>query len=105
MTVLGRMKASWKRQMMDQSFYRKPDGMGDKFLTIHKPLQGGISPGRRPGQQRHMVEVPKGGLLIQVPYFDPASAQKRNRKVQVKPVASTAAILLEGRERQVPDFP
>ena len=91
-TVLGRMKASWKRQMMDQSFYRKPDGMGDKFLTIHKPLQGGISPGRRPGQRRHMVEVPKGGLLIQVPYFDPASAQKRNRKVQVKPVASTAAI-------------
>lgn len=91
-TVLGKMKANWKRQLMDQSFYQKPEVIDDKFLKKHKPLDKDETSTHKNGQRRKTVAVPKGGLLIQVPYFDEATKQLRKRKVQVKPVASTAAI-------------
>jgi hypothetical protein len=88
-TVLGKMKANWRRQIMDQSFYQEPDSTDDAFLKIHKPVEDAGAEGK----MRHKtVSVPKGGLVVQVPYTDPATRTRRKRKVQVKPIASVAAI-------------
>jgi len=88
-TVLGKMKANWRRQIMDQSFYQHPNSTDDAFLQIHKPVEDAGAEGK----MRHKTAtVPKGGLVIRVPYTDPATRTRRMRKVQVKPIASVAAI-------------
>jgi 5-methylcytosine-specific restriction endonuclease McrA len=89
---LGKIKANWKRKLMDQSFYRRPEKLNDSVLEIHKPLRDSSAKGIQPNQRRYTAKVPKGGLLVQVPYLNPVTGTKEKRKVQVKPYASTAAI-------------
>ena len=97
-TVLGKIKANWRRQIMDQSFYQDPDSKDDAFLKIHKPVEDAGAEGK----MRHKtVRVPKGGLVVQVPYTDPATRSRRMRKVQVKPIASIAAIFWQDDRRRL----
>lgn len=87
---LGSLKARSSRQLMDLSFYQSPMNRQDKRLQIRKPIE---NPSDSPGSQRRKtVSKQKGGLVIQVGYFDPAYRVRRQRKVQVKPIQSTAAV-------------
>lgn len=86
--VLGKLQASWKRQIMDQSFYQKPADLDVPKLKIHRSLEQPTAG----GQRRETQESQKGGLVIQVPYRERVTGRRLVRKVQVKPIQSTAAI-------------
>lgn len=90
--TLGKIRARWKSKLIDMSLYKNPETLDDKFLKIHKQLKtpvdiGGIV------KRRYIKKVPKGGLVIQIPYYNPITKTKEKRKVQVKPISSISAIL------------
>jgi 5-methylcytosine-specific restriction endonuclease McrA len=96
-TVIGKLRPRWKRQLVDQIFYNDPQTTDDSSLRIRKPIEDFTGE-----QRRQTVAVPKGGLVIQIPYYDPRSRKRRLRKVQVKPISSTAAIFwTDGKKLQI----
>ncbi|OGP65397.1 MAG: hypothetical protein A3K22_06405 [Deltaproteobacteria bacterium RBG_16_42_7] len=79
--TLGKLKATWRRQIMDLSFYQNPtDNDGPLFIRKVDAKTG----------KRETKEVQKGGLVVQVPHYDGTSGK---RKVQIKPIQSNAIIL------------
>jgi 5-methylcytosine-specific restriction endonuclease McrA len=96
-TVIGKLRPRWKRQLIDQSFYKNPQTTDETSLRIRKPIKDFTG-----DQRRQTVSVPKGGLVIQIPYYNPRSRNKQVRKVQVKPISSTAAIFwTDGKKLQI----
>ncbi|MFB3815612.1 MAG: HNH endonuclease domain-containing protein [Terriglobales bacterium] len=91
-TTLGRLKASWKRQMAGTKFFLDPENADENFLRIHEQIDSESAGPTH--QRREIVDKTKRGLVIQLPYYDPCAKQYRLRKVGVEPTAplSTAAI-------------
>ncbi|MBI5236873.1 MAG: HNH endonuclease [Deltaproteobacteria bacterium] len=79
--VLGKLKADWKSQLTDLTFYQKPRNL-DGPLYVRKPDPG--------SNRRVTTSAQKGGLVIQMPNADRTTGV---RKVQVKPYASVAAVV------------
>ncbi|MBI2891854.1 MAG: HNH endonuclease [Nitrospirae bacterium] len=83
---LGKLKATWRRQLMDLSLFQQPANVDTPKLWVHKPLPQPTTT----GQRRYTAKSQKGGLVVRVPHHDGTSGV---RKVQVKPIQSEAAIL------------
>jgi hypothetical protein len=94
--VMDNARMTWSRQLTGLSQYANPENLED--LRIRRLQSTG--PEFAPGLPRRSGAVPKSGLVIQIPYFDPPTRSVRLRKVQLRPVSSSGALIwLDTRKR------